>query len=57
MRTLSDGSRYQVIKHFFSDPELRTLFALYTDDLTIEHYPECNRIVVGYTWWPDPEAT
>ena len=49
-RTLADGSRYRVIKHFLSDGELHEIFDSYTDRLAIERYPECRRVVVGYAW-------
>lgn len=49
-RTLPDGSRYRVIKHFLSDGELHEIFDRHADRLTIERYPECRRVVVGYTW-------
>ena len=47
-RTLPDGSRYRVIKHFLSDAELHEIFDRHTDQLEIERYPECRRIVVSY---------
>jgi ubiquinone/menaquinone biosynthesis C-methylase UbiE len=48
-RTLPDGSRYRVIKHFFSDDEFRALFSPYADHVDIERILECRRVVVGYT--------
>lgn len=48
-RSLPDGSRYRVIKHFLSDDELRALFSPHTDRVDIERIPECRRVVVGYT--------
>jgi SAM-dependent methyltransferase len=49
-RTLQDGSSYRVIKHFLSDDELHEMFGGHTDELEIQRYPECRRIVVGYAW-------
>lgn len=49
-RTLPDGSRYRVIKHFLSEEELHEIFDQYADQLVVERYPECRRLVVGYTW-------
>jgi SAM-dependent methyltransferase len=48
-RKLADGSRYRVIKHFWSDAELHEIFDRHTNALRIERYPECRRIVVAYS--------
>lgn len=48
-RTLNDGSSHRVIKNFFSDDQLRATFVPYADAIDIERYPECRRVVVGYT--------
>jgi ubiquinone/menaquinone biosynthesis C-methylase UbiE len=48
-RTLDDGSRYRVIKHFFSDHELRATFAPYTRQLDIRRLAEQRRILVSYS--------
>jgi ubiquinone/menaquinone biosynthesis C-methylase UbiE len=48
-RDLPDGSRYRVIKHFFSDAELRDILARYADDITIRRFGEQRRVVVAYT--------
>jgi 2-polyprenyl-3-methyl-5-hydroxy-6-metoxy-1,4-benzoquinol methylase len=48
-RILPDGSRYRVIKNFFSDDELRARFGRYTSSLDIERYARCRRVVVAYT--------
>jgi protein-L-isoaspartate O-methyltransferase len=47
-RTLPDGSRYRVIKHFLTDEELRSIFDRYSPAIRIERFPECRRIVVSY---------
>jgi SAM-dependent methyltransferase len=47
-RTLPDGSRYRVIKHFLTDEELRSIFERYCPDIRIDRFPECRRIVVSY---------
>jgi SAM-dependent methyltransferase len=48
-RTLPDGARYRVIKHFPSEQETRVRFAPYCERVDIESFPECRRVVVGYT--------
>jgi ubiquinone/menaquinone biosynthesis C-methylase UbiE len=48
-RTLEDGSRYRVIKHFFSDAELRATFASYCTRLDIRRFTEQRRIIVSYS--------
>jgi len=48
-RDLPDGSRYRVIKHFFSDAELRDILARYADDIIIRRFGEQRRVVVAYT--------
>jgi 2-polyprenyl-3-methyl-5-hydroxy-6-metoxy-1,4-benzoquinol methylase len=48
-RVLPDGSRYRVIKHFFSDSELRDLFARHTDGISIRRFGEQRRVIVSYT--------
>jgi len=47
-RTLPDGSRYRVIKHFWSDDEIRTLFAPHAESIEISRFPGCRRIVLTY---------
>lgn len=48
-RTLPDGSRYRVIKHFWPADELRALFGPYAERVDVETYTECRRVVAGYT--------
>jgi len=48
-RKLRDGSRYRVIKHFFSDSEYRERLAFFTSDVTIRRFPEQRRVLVAYT--------
>jgi hypothetical protein len=48
-RELPDASTCHVIKHFLPEPELKELFARYSDQVEITSYPECRRIVVSYT--------
>ena len=48
-RELPDGTRYRVIKHFRSDDDFHDLLAPWTTDVTIERFPDCRRVVVGYT--------
>ena len=48
-RKLRDGSRYRVIKHFFSDSEYRETVAPYTDDVTIRRFPEQRRVLASYS--------
>jgi len=48
-RTLEDGSRYRVIKHFFSDDELRSTFAPYCRRLDIRRFVGQRRVVVSYS--------
>lgn len=49
-RTLPDGPRYHVIKHFFSDDEWRAMFVDYADEIEIQRFAEQQRVVVSYTW-------
>jgi SAM-dependent methyltransferase len=48
-RTLRDGTRYRVIKHFPTYEEFLTLFSPYASDIVVERFPDCRRIVAGYT--------
>jgi SAM-dependent methyltransferase len=48
-RSLSDGSRYRVIKHFFSDDELRATFAPHSHNVDIRRFPEQRRVLVSYS--------
>ena len=48
-RALSDGSRYRVIKHFPTHEEFLTLFSPYASDIVVESFPQCRRVVAGYT--------
>jgi GrpB-like predicted nucleotidyltransferase (UPF0157 family)/2-polyprenyl-3-methyl-5-hydroxy-6-metoxy-1,4-benzoquinol methylase len=52
-RLLPDGSRYRVIKHFFSDSELRERLAGRADEITIRRFGAQRRVIVAYTF---PEA-
>ncbi|MEM7112916.1 MAG: class I SAM-dependent methyltransferase [Chloroflexota bacterium] len=47
-RTLPDGSRYRVIKHFMNDGEINELFSQYSDVIHIHRYPEIRRLVIRY---------
>lgn len=53
-RALPDGSRYRVIKHFFSDAALRSLFARYTSRLDIRRFPDQRRVIVSYSLRQEP---
>lgn len=48
-RELPDGSRYRVIKHFWTDDQYRAVLEAYGSDVTLERIGPCRRIVVGYT--------
>jgi len=48
-RALSDGSRYRVVKHFFSDDEFRATFAPYCGAVDIRRFPEQRRVLVSYS--------
>jgi SAM-dependent methyltransferase len=47
-RTLPDGSAFRVIKHFFSDDQIVTLFSSFAGDLSIQRFPECRRLIVTF---------
>jgi ubiquinone/menaquinone biosynthesis C-methylase UbiE len=47
-RTLPDGSRYRVIKHFLTDDEFRSILSPYSNDIEIKRFEECRRSVVSY---------
>ena len=47
-RVLPDGSSYRVVKHFFSDHEVHTIFAPYATDLSIEYFEPQRRVVIRY---------
>lgn len=49
-RVLPDGQRFQVVKHFLTDSELQKIFTLYAEEVHIERFTMCRRMVVGYTW-------
>jgi SAM-dependent methyltransferase len=48
-RTLRDGSRYRVVKHFYSDAEYHERLASYADALAIRRFPDQRRVLVSYT--------
>jgi len=48
-RALSDGSRYRVIKHFFSDDQVRATFAPYCRRVDVRRFPEQRRVLVSYS--------
>jgi SAM-dependent methyltransferase len=48
-RELPDGSRCRVIKHFLSPVELLEILDRYSDQVEINTFPQCRRIVVSYT--------
>jgi SAM-dependent methyltransferase len=48
-RTLADGSRYRVIKHFLSDDELRATFAPYASRVDIRRFVDQRRVLVSYS--------
>jgi len=50
LRELPDGSSCRVIKNFLSKQELKALFARYSDQVAIDTFPECRRIVVSYVF-------
>lgn len=52
-RTLPDGSRYRIIKHFLSDDEITSVFSPYTNSVEISRFPGCRRIVVSYLYCGD----
>lgn len=47
-RVLSDGAKFQVIKHFFSDTEIEELFHAFGGEFEIRRMAECRRISVTY---------
>jgi len=49
-RTLPDGSRYSVIKNFFSDAEYDACLAPYGDALAIRRFVDQRRVLVAYTF-------
>ena len=48
-RTLPDGSRYRVIKHFFSDVEIRAIFAPFTREVNIRRFVDQRRLILSYS--------
>ena len=46
-RTLPDGSRYRVIKHYLTDDEYRSLLSSYSNSIEIRRFDECRRVVVS----------
>jgi len=48
-RDLPDGSRYRVIKHFFSDRDYQQIFAPGGTQISIQRFPEQRRVVSSYT--------
>jgi hypothetical protein len=48
-RTLADGSRYRVVKHFFSDDEIRATFAPYSSHVEIRRFVDQRRVLVSYS--------
>ncbi len=48
-RTLADGSRYSVIKNYFSFEDVERIFSAYASQLDILEFPECLRKVIRYT--------
>jgi len=48
-RVLPDGSRHRVIKHFFTDSELRTRFARHTKEIAIRRFGDQHRLMMSYT--------
>lgn len=48
-RELPDGSRYRVIKHFFSDDEYRAMLARRADAIEIHRFPDVRRVVATWT--------
>ncbi|HTR77721.1 MAG TPA: class I SAM-dependent methyltransferase [Gemmatimonadaceae bacterium] len=51
-RALPDGSRHRVIKHFFSDDELRQLVNRRGEDITIQRFSVPRRVLLSYTVSP-----
>ncbi len=47
-RTLPDGSRYRVIKHFLTDDEYKSILSSYSNNIEIRRFKECRRVVVSY---------
>jgi SAM-dependent methyltransferase len=48
-RTLADGSRYRVVKHFLSDDEIRATFAPYSSHVEIRRFVDQRRVLVSYS--------
>jgi hypothetical protein len=48
-RVLPDGSRHRVIKHFFSDSELKELLGRYADEIAIRRFDNERRVIVSHT--------
>lgn len=49
-RTLPDGSRVRIIKNYFTDQEITTIFSRYSNEIEIRRFPEIYRIVVSYDY-------
>lgn len=47
-RALKDGSTYSVIKHFFSEQEIESIFAEFTSQIAIEWWPHLRRLLIHY---------
>lgn len=47
-RKISDGSKFSVIKNFFSNEELIQIFEPFSGELEITRLPNCRRIVVKF---------
>lgn len=45
-RVLASGEKFRVIKHFFSDEEIHGYLEPHTQDLTIQRFPDCRRVLV-----------
>ena len=53
-RSLKDASTYTVIKHFFSDQEIKSIFANFTSHVGIERWPHLHRLLIHYCLPPKP---
>ncbi|WP_299487653.1 class I SAM-dependent methyltransferase [Acaryochloris sp. IP29b_bin.137] len=47
-RTLPDSSSYTVIKHFFCNQEINSIFTPFTPQIAIERFPQTRRLLIHY---------
>jgi len=52
-RTLPDGSRYSIVKHFFSDAEFQDMLSEFTNVVAIRRFTDQRRVLVSYSFHPE----